>query len=84
MAPTDENNTEKLTADNYHAWSFDMRMVLTGKDLWDIVDGTEVVEENYTDKQSKDFRKRDQKAHAMICLNVSADLKIYVRPTKTS
>ena len=34
MAPTEENVTEKLTADNYHDWSFDMKMVLTGKDLW--------------------------------------------------
>ena len=84
MAPTEENNTEKLTADNYHGWSFDMKCILTGKDLWDIVEGSEVIEDDFTEKQLKEFRKRDRKAHSLICLSVSADLKIYVRPTKTS
>ena len=70
MAPTEENNThvEKLTAQNYHNWNFDMKMVLTGKDLWDIVDGTEVVADEASDNKKKDFRKRDQKALSIICL----------------
>ena len=61
-----------------------MKCILTGKDLWDIVEGSEVIEDDFTEKQLREFRKRDRKAHSLICLSVSADLKIYVRPTKTS
>ena len=36
---------DKLTADNYHHWKFNMRMFLIGKttdntNLWEIVEGT--------------------------------------------
>ena len=34
---------EKLTAENYHSWKFNMKMYLIGKDLWEIVTGDEII-----------------------------------------
>ena len=34
---------EKLTAHSYHHWKFQTKMCLIGKDLWEIVTGTEAL-----------------------------------------
>ena len=34
---------EKLNRDNYHHWKFQMKMCLTGKNLWEIVTGAETM-----------------------------------------
>ena len=75
---------EKLTADTYHSWKFNMEMSLTGRDLWEIVEGTEVMRDGANEQQRTAFRKRDKKALSMICLAVSTDLQIYVRGSKSS
>ena len=75
---------EKLTSANYHNWKFDMRMVLIGKDLWDIVSGDDVLDENASEADRTHYRRRDQKAMSNICLAISSELKIYVRNAKTS
>ena len=75
---------EKLTADTYHSWKFNMEMSLTGRDLWEIVEGTEVMRDGANEQQRTAFRKRDKKALSMICLAVSKDLQIYVRGSKSS
>ena len=36
-------SVQKQTADTYHQWKFEMRMLLMGKNLWEIVDGSETV-----------------------------------------
>ena len=48
---------EKLTADNYHNWKFNMKMYLVGKDLWDIVQGEETLGENAEEEERRKFRK---------------------------
>ena len=68
---------EKLTADNYHTWKFNMKMFLIGKDLWDIVNGSEILDEK------RKFKKRDNMALASVCLSVSSNLQIYVRSAET-
>ena len=40
---------EKLTADNYHSWKFNMKMYLIGIDLWDIVTGAAVMDNDLSD-----------------------------------
>ena len=37
--PTEETSYkfQKLNADNYYAWKFNIRMYLVGRDLWEIV-----------------------------------------------
>ena len=75
---------EKLSSENYHNWKFDMRMLLIGKDLWEIVSGGEVLAQGAPEKERIAFRKRDNRAHSIICLAINSDLKIYVRGTKNS
>ena len=75
---------EKLTSDNYHNWKFDMKMVLVGRDLWDIVTGDEVAAEANPNaeqaspraRNNNSWRKRDNKALSLISLAISPDLKI--------
>ena len=74
----------KLTAERYHSWKFNMMMYLKGTDLWDIVDGVEIVREGMTAADKIKWRKREQRALSHICLAVEDSLQIYVRNTKTS
>ena len=74
---------EKLTADTYHSWKFNMKMTLIGKDLWDLVQGFEELPEDATQKQHDLFRKRNNSSLSLICLNVSPELHIYVRNCET-
>jgi hypothetical protein len=75
---------EKLNSENYHNWKFDMKMLLVGKDLWDIVTGEEKLEEEATEKERTHYRKCDNKALSMICLGINSELKIYVRSAKSA
>ena len=76
---------EKLNGDNYHSWKFNLKMYLIGKDLWDIVQGKEVLtaEPEPTEKQRNDYRKRDQHSLAIIWLSIQTGLQIYVRSCNT-
>ena len=74
---------EKLTADNYYTWKFNMKMVLMGRDLWEIVEGTEILPQEAGQATRQKFRKRENQALSMICLAVSTPLQIYVRPAKS-
>ena len=74
---------EKLTGDNYHSWKFQMQMCLIGKDLWEIVTGTDQLAEGATDAEQRRFRKRENLALALVCLSVATNLQIYVRSAKS-
>ena len=85
MATSEENfKVEKLTADNYHSWKFNMKMYLIGKDLWDIVNGSEVIDNTASDEVKKKFKKRENMALAAVCLSISQSLQIYVRSADTA
>ena len=50
---------EKLTADKYHLWKFNMKMYLIawiGKDLWEIVTGAEVMGNDLSDTEKRKFK----------------------------
>ena len=72
---------EKLTSENYHSWKFSMKMFLIGKDLWEIVQGNEVLADTVdaNSEEARKFNKRCNIALASICLNVSTNLQVYVR-----
>ena len=70
---------EKLTADNYHHWKFQMKMCLIGKDLWEIVTGTETLPAEASAEVRSKFKKRENLALATVCLSVATNLQIYVR-----
>ena len=49
---SDENKPDRLVGpDNWNNWKFQMRMFLIGKDLFDVVDGTEVLGDNASNKE---------------------------------
>ena len=75
---------DKLNGDNYHTWKFQMKMYLIGKDLWDIVEGTEVLADGVPDVEQKKFKKRMNLALSYVCLSVCTSLQIYIRSSKTA
>ena len=78
-----EFRVEKLTSDNFYSWKFNMKMILIGLDLFDIVEGTETLPAATSQEKKQKFKKRENQALSKICLNVSPALQIYVRHAKT-
>ena len=73
MATADDNNdfkVEKLTAENYFSWKFNMKMFLIGKDLWEIVTGAETLPGTASQEEQKRFKKMENLALASVCLSV--------------
>jgi gag-polypeptide of LTR copia-type len=54
---------------NYRTWKYSMKMVLTVKDLWEVVDGTEVKPSD--EKEAVAWTKKSQKALAHISLTLT-------------
>ena len=44
---------EKVIVENYHNWTFQIKMYLIGKDLWKIVTGTEVLAEGASAQEQR-------------------------------
>ena len=85
MANENSCDVPKLQgSEDYHAWKFSMRMFLLGRDLWEIVEGSETIEEYETDAERRKFRRRENHALSKICLSISSSLHIYVRSCKTA
>ena len=78
-----DSRVDKLNGTNYHNWKFNVRMLLIGKDLWEIVEGTESIGVGANEAEVKKFRRRENLALSIICLSVSINLQIYVRNAKT-
>ena len=75
---------EKLSGENYHSWKFQMKTYLIGKDLWEIVSGTETLSAEATAAEQSKFRKRENMALASVCLSIATNLQIYVRSAATA
>ena len=56
-----------------------MKMALIGKDLWEIVTGEKVLNEDASQADRRKFQRRSNMALATICLSVAANIQIYVR-----
>ena len=67
---------EKLTAENYHSWKFNIKMSLIVKDLWEIVQGTETLAEDASAEEQRKFKKRENLALASVCSSVTTSLQI--------
>ena len=76
---SDEVKFKKLTGENWNTWKFNMKMLLMGKDIWDIVTGDDILPEEANEERRRKHKRRDQLAMSLICLNVSESLQIYVR-----
>ena len=62
---------EKLDGTNYHVWKFKMQLVLEDKELFGVIDGTDVKAEG-----SAEWVKRDKKARVTISLSIRISLSI--------
>ena len=58
-------------------------MLLIGKDLWKIVNGSEVIDEDATAEEKRNFKKRENRTIATVCLSVSTNLQNYIRSVET-
>ena len=54
----DKWSIDKLDSSNWMTWKFQIKHLLLAKDLWGIVDGTEVLAENASEQQRTDFNKK--------------------------
>ena len=83
----DEIKFKKLTgSDNWNTWKFNLKMLLMGKDLWNIVTGDEVLpsDTEVGEDRRRKYKRRDQLAMSLICLNVSESVQIYVRGAESA
>ena len=62
MAEIDKWSIDKLDSSNWMTWKFHIKHLLLAKDLWELVDGTEVLQDDASAQQRADFNKRSQKA----------------------
>ena len=67
---------------NYRTWKYSMKMVLMVKDLWEIVDGTEVKPDDA--KEAAAWTKKSQKALAHISLSLSATQQHHILDCTTA
>ena len=61
MADMDKWSIDKLDSSNWMTWKFQIKHLLLAKDLWGIVDGTEVLAENASEQQRTDFNKKSKR-----------------------
>ena len=73
---------EKLTHANYDSWSFRMMMLLVDRDLWEIVSGEETLPGNATEEKKRQFKRRSQKAMALIGLHVGDEFLPHIVDAK--
>ena len=65
---SDEVKFKKLTGENWNTWKFNMKMLLMGKDIWDIVTGDDILPEEANEERRRKHKGRDQLAMSLICL----------------
>jgi transposase InsO family protein len=75
-------SVEKLDGTNYHVWKFKMQLILEDKDLFGVIDGTDVKPEKAD--AVAEWVKRDKKARVTICLALSDSVLATVRSCETA
>ena len=69
MAEIDKWSIDKLDSLNWMTWKFQVKYLLLAKDL---VDGTEVLQDDVSAQQRADFNKRSQNAFSAMVKAVSS------------
>ena len=77
MTEIDKWSIDKLDSSNWITWKFQIKHLLLAKDLWGLVDGTEVLQDDASAQQWADFNKRSQKAFSTMVMSVSS-LQLYL------
>ena len=60
---------DKLDGSNWTAWKFQMRHLLLAKELWKLIDGTEVLAENANAQAHTEFQRKSQREFPIIVLS---------------
>lgn len=68
----------KLNGSNYFNWRYKMQMLLTDKDVWNVVD------DEVPNEISRAWRRKDKKAHSAIALHVEDDQIQHIRDAETA
>ena len=84
-----QDDIEKLNGTNYQSWKYNIKLVLMGRGLFSIVDGTEKapeIKEEDKDKpesvkELKEWRLRSDKAYTTIALNIEKSLQVHISRT---
>ena len=69
---------------NYHEWSYDAEMVLRGKGLWSIVEGTETVADAASVAARRDFDTRASLALSILTRSIQHVPKMHVYAERDS
>ena len=76
---------EQFDGKNFHTWKFKMELILSEKDLRDIVMGEEEVPDNDASAQIiRNYQKPERKAFCMICLNLANNQLLQVRKAQSA
>lgn len=71
---------DKLNEGNFNLWKFEMKMLLTSMDLWDIVDGCEgTPPSNAEPKVLKEYKRHIKKAMPIISLNLANNQFVHIK-----
>ncbi|KND02134.1 uncharacterized protein SPPG_02628 [Spizellomyces punctatus DAOM BR117] len=71
---------EKFNGMNYHLWKFKMTMLLKEKGLWGVIEGDQSMEGT----SEKDWRRKDERAMAVIALSLSDAQLMHVQTAVTA
>lgn len=72
---------DRLTESNYDFWAIQMKSLLVGADLWKFPSGRSVRSEA---GKKEEWDDQDERAAAMIALNLSASQIMHVKQLRTS
>ena len=86
MAEIDKWSIDKLNSSNRMTWKFQIKHLLLVKDLWGLIDGTEVLQDDASAQQQADFNKRSQKAFSTMVMSISSSqlylITLYEEPRR--
>src|SRR5260370_28045123 len=75
-------SVEKLDGTNYHVWKFKMQLILEDKELFGVIDGSDIKPDN--GDALSEWVKRDKKARVTVCLALSDSVLATVRSCDTA
>ena len=86
MAEIDKWLIDKLDSSNLMTWKFQIKHLLLAKDLWGLVDGMEVLQDDAPAQQRADFNNISQKAFSTMVMSVSSSqlylITLYEEPRR--
>lgn len=83
MDKDNQIRVEKFTGESYHLWKFKMEMLLKAREVWEVVEVNMDVKEMDAIER-KAWKRKDEKALALICLTLSDGQLMHVHGASTA